>query len=76
MLLGKIFVEIKLTGISLAVQWLRLCASNVGGLGLIPGQRTKILHATGHSQKNQPANQSYIIGCATLGWHQGLELSE
>ena len=26
--------------ISLAVQWLRLCASNAGALGLIPGQGT------------------------------------
>ena len=26
-------------------QWLRLQASNAGGLGLIPGQGTKILHA-------------------------------
>ena len=32
-------------GTSLVVQGLRLHASNVGGMGLIPGQRTKILHA-------------------------------
>ena len=25
---------------------------------------------------NQPTNQSCILGCATLGWHQGLEVSE
>ena len=31
---------------SLAVQWLRLCASNTGGVGLIPGQGTKMPHAT------------------------------
>ena len=33
-------------GISLVVQWLRLCASTAGGAGSIPGLRTKILHAT------------------------------
>ena len=48
---------------SLVVQWLRLCALNAGGLGLIPGQGTrshmlqlKILHAatkTQHSQINK-----------------------
>ena len=31
---------------SLAVQWLRLCASTAGVVGLILGWRTKILHAT------------------------------
>ena len=34
-----------MTGTSLAVQWLRLCASNAGGTGSIPGQGTKIPHA-------------------------------
>ena len=57
-LLGKMFMKIKLMGISRAGQWLRLCAPN--DQGLIPGQRTKILHATGHSQKNQPTNQSIL----------------
>ena len=32
-------------GTSLVVQWLRLCASHAGGMGLIPGQGTKIMHA-------------------------------
>ena len=59
-LLGKMFMKIKFMGISRAGQWLRLCAPNIGGLGLIPGQRTKILRATGHSQKNQPTNQSIL----------------
>ena len=36
---------------SLVVQWLRLCASSAGIMGLIPGQRTKILHAEQHGQK-------------------------
>ena len=33
-------------GTSLAVQWLRLHASTAGGTDLIPGQGTKIPHAT------------------------------
>ena len=33
-------------GASLAVQWLRLCASKVGGVGLISGQGARIPHAT------------------------------
>ena len=33
------------TGTSLAVQWLRLHASIAGGMGLIPGQGTKIPRA-------------------------------
>ena len=32
-------------GTSLVVQWLRLCTSTAGSLGLIPGQGTKIPHA-------------------------------
>ena len=34
-------------GTSLMVQWLRLYTSPAGVMGLIPGQRTKILHAMG-----------------------------
>ena len=30
----------------LVVQWLRLCTSNAGGMGLIPGQGTKVPHAS------------------------------
>ena len=36
---------------SLVIQWLRLCASNQGGTGLIPGQGTKIPCVMWHSQK-------------------------
>ena len=32
---------VDVTVISLEVQWLRLHASNAGGMGLIPGQGTK-----------------------------------
>ena len=28
----------------MVVQWLKLCASTVGGAGLIPGQGTKLAH--------------------------------
>ena len=37
-------------GTSLAIQWLRLCASTAGSEGSIPGRGTKILHA---SQNNR-----------------------
>ena len=33
---------------SLVVQWLRLHVPSEGDMGLIPGQRTKILHALWH----------------------------
>ena len=33
-------------GTFLMVQWLRLCAPNAGGQGLIPHAATKSLHAT------------------------------
>ena len=36
---------------SLAVQWLRLRASTAVGVGLIPGQGTKIPHAMQRGQK-------------------------
>ena len=32
-------------GTSWVEQWLRLCASTAGGVGSIPGWRTKIPHA-------------------------------
>ena len=38
-------------GTSLAVQWLGHCTSTAGGMGLIPGWGTKILHATWCDQK-------------------------
>ena len=40
-------------GTSLVVQWLRLCASNVGIMGLISSQGTKILHAEQCSKKEK-----------------------
>ena len=38
-------------GTSLAVQWLRLCASTARGTGFIPGWETKIPHASGTKVK-------------------------
>ena len=40
---ARITLDIKTQygGTSLVVQWLRLCAPNAGGPGLIPGQGTK-----------------------------------
>ena len=34
--------DLKYTQTYLVVQWLRLCASNAGDVGSVPGQRTKI----------------------------------
>ena len=38
-------------GTSLVVRWLRLCASNAGGLGSIPGWETETLYVAGYDQK-------------------------
>ena len=46
----------RVIGTFLAVQWLRLCASNARGEGSIPGRETKIPHATGCSQKKTTVN--------------------
>ena len=34
-------IERSKAGVSLAVQWLTLCAANTGGLSFIPGQETR-----------------------------------
>ena len=44
-------LDMGLIGTSLAVQWLRLRTSNAGGMGSIPGQGAKILHAVWHGKK-------------------------
>ena len=46
---------------SLAVQWWRLCASTVGGLGLTPGWGIGIPHATWCSQTNKKKKYSLFI---------------
>ena len=38
------------------VRWLRLGTSDEGGMGLIPGQGTKIPHATWHGKEHQQKN--------------------
>ena len=44
-----LFTFEKVIRTSLAVQWLRLC-SNAGGMGMTPGQGTKIPYAVQHGQ--------------------------
>ena len=59
------FVHKKGWGTPLAVQWLRLHASTAGGTGLIPGQGTKIPHATrcGKKKKKWGWTQGTPLGC-------------
>ena len=38
------------------VQWLRLCTSNAGCMGLIPGWGTQIPHAAWHGPNKQEKN--------------------
>ena len=45
------FVKNPSQGTSLAVQWLRPCASIAGDIGSIPGQGTKIPHVKWCDQK-------------------------
>ena len=44
-----------------AVQWLRLHAATAGGMGLIPGQGTKILYVLWHSQKKKEKKFIFYI---------------
>ena len=53
MLLFLSWVRNLMGGTSSAVQWLRFCASTAGGMGSIPGQRTRIPHATQHGPKKR-----------------------
>ena len=45
--------KLSLLGTSLEVWWLRLWASNAGGMGSIPGWGTKIPYAVWHDQKKK-----------------------
>ena len=45
--------DFKRSKTSLVAQWLRLSASIVGGMGLIPGQGTRILSAAWPGQKKR-----------------------
>ena len=48
------------SGTSLVVQWLRLCASNAGGMDSIPGWGTKIPHTTQCLAKTKILSYSFI----------------
>ena len=52
-----------LPGTSLAVQWLRLCASTAGGMGSIPGWGTKIPHAAQYGQKEKRKKKRLCLKC-------------
>ena len=56
-----ISIKISDTGTSLAVQWLRLCASNAEGTGSIPDQGTKIPHFGCKVQPKKKKIQIQII---------------
>ena len=47
---------------SLEVQWLRFCASNAGGMGLIPGQGTEVPHAAECGQKLKKKRKKVWVG--------------
>ena len=49
----------------LEVQWLRLLTPNAGGMGSIPHQETKILHALGEAKKKK-ANKKESLVCPQL----------
>ena len=55
-------------------QWLRLHASKAGGLGSIPGQRTKIPHTAWHNQKVKIKKEANII--KVFGVHNDFEMYE
>ena len=46
-------------GTSLAVQWLRFCASKAGDMGSIPAWGTKISHAARGSQREKKKKKMY-----------------
>ena len=55
---------------SLVIRWLRLCTSNAGGLGSIPGQGAKLPCASQRSQKIKKKKkliQQMSYECAKLG---------
>ena len=52
-------------------KWLRLCASNAGGIGSMPGQGTEILHATWPKRKKKKKLSN--PACTKLICHQQIE---
>ena len=53
------FLLVHICGTSLAVQWLRVCASNAQGGGSIPGLGIKIPHAAQCSQRKRKSTRMY-----------------
>ena len=49
------------SGTSLVAQWLRLCISNAGGMGSIPGRGTKIPYTLCHSQKKKQRDYDLLL---------------
>ena len=65
----NLFLRIK--WISLAVQWLRLRASNAAGAGSIPGRGNKIPHAAWHRQKKKKELNDYWVRCPNIEFSTG-----
>ena len=63
-------------GTSLAVQWLRLHASTAGGMGSIPGERTRILHACHTAKKKGPHQGPYEKNFLKVGYCKYFSMDE
>ena len=65
---SQLFKNSTVCGTSLAVKWLRLCASTARGAGSIPGQGTKIPHALCYGQniKGKNSKQKIILNLKGL----------
>ena len=57
-------------GTSLVIQWLKLCASNAGGVGSILCWGTKIPHAPGNNQKKKKKKKD-LTGWTYIKWKHG-----
>ena len=53
--------EWEVVGTSLVVQWLRFCTSTAGVAGSIPGQGTKILHASVWPKKKKKSDKWEVV---------------
>ena len=56
-----LIIKKKDVGTCLVVWWLRLCISTAGGMGSIPGQRTKIPNATWCRQIKKKKKKMYVL---------------
>ena len=71
-----------ISGTFLVAQWLRLCASNAGGTGLIPGQGNKIPHAMWCIQKEIEKKKKFplflisILSCPPCSLFQKLHFKK